>query len=119
MVPPVDPFHTGWHVAAPHPLALKAYSLPSKAATNTRPLPRVGEDCRMDLDPASPCHRGLHTACPQPAAENAFRRPAADVSEVCDPTYTTPFLTAGESMIWASEMELHSGVVHRLCPQPS
>src|SRR5881396_3397763 len=119
MVPPVVPVHAGWHVGAPHPFALKAYSLPSYAPTNTNPFPTVGDDWRMDLLPARPCHSGAHTGCPHPAAENALSFPAADVSDVWEPTYTTPRTTAGESMICARWVEVHSGVVHRSCPHPS
>src|SRR6266508_3151838 len=118
-LPPVAPVHTGWHVAAPQPAALKTYSLPSNAPTKTNPFATAGEDWRIDLLPARPCHRGLHTGCPHPAAENAFSFPAADVSDVCEPTYTMPLDTVGESMICARFVEVHNGVVHSDWPHPS
>src|SRR5436190_823370 len=119
MVPPVVPFHAGWQVGAPHPFAGNAYSRRSYAPTNTNPFATAGDDIRIDCDPARPCHSGLHTACPHPAAENALSFPAAEVSLVCEPTYTTPFFTVGESMIWARDVELHSGVEHSDWPHPS
>ena len=118
MEAPVAPVHRGWHVAWPHPFALNAYNLPSKAPTNTTPFETAGEDSRIDWAPASPCHRGGHTDCPHPEAEKAFSLPSLELGDVCDPTYTMPLETVGESMIWASEVDFHSGVVHSDWPQP-
>src|SRR5436309_346343 len=110
---PVAPVHRGSHVACPHPLASKAYILPSNEPTNTVPFETAGDESRIDCGPANPCHSGEHSAWPQPSAANALSFPSLLLKFVCDPTYTMPFDTVGESMIWASEVDFHSGVVHR------
>jgi len=68
--------------------------------------------------PARPCQSGAQTAAPQPVAEKASSLPSFDDGDVCDPTYTMPFTTVGESMIWARLVEVHSGVVQRDWPHP-
>ena len=85
---------------------------------NTTPFATAGEDSKIDWGPASPCQSGAQTACPQPSASKAFSLPSLELKEVCEPTYTIPFATVGESLIWASEVDFHSGVVQRNWPQP-
>src|SRR5437867_3310704 len=84
---------------------------------NTVPPATAGEDWKIGK-PTEPVHSGWQVAWPQPAAEKALSFPSLLLNEVCEPTYTIPFATVGESMIWASEVDFHRGVVHRLCPHP-
>ena len=65
---PTDPLQSGWQVAAPHPAALKAYSLPSSEPTKTNPLLIVGVDSM--LLPVLAVQSGWHVAAPHPFASN-------------------------------------------------
>src|SRR6266511_3753079 len=92
---PVVPCQSGEQVAFPVPQeAGKAYRFWSYEPTYTTPFATTGEEVKAKPDttlPVVPCHRGEQVAFAVPQeAGKAYRLRSSE------PTYTTPFATAGE-----------------------
>src|SRR5438093_1022517 len=103
--------HSGEQVAAPQPVASNAERACCDAMYTTPPA-TAGLDWKAG-PPSEPFHRGW-----QADAGNAFSLPSFESADVCDPTYTVPRDTVGESTIWASEVDRHSGTVQSALPHP-
>jgi hypothetical protein len=89
------------------PAASNVYRFPSLAPTYTTPFATAGDDVSIAL-PVAPAHNGAQVlGVPEqpvePAASNAYKFPSRE------PTYTTPFATAGDESISRPVVAVHNG----------